>query len=111
MKQGAGSRLDHNGVFVAGAPHKADGANYYPDGASKADLERWIQSLPEAERARATGFFTVIRRTGNSFTLVPYNIEYQGELARAAGLLREAAQLTKEPTLKAFLTRRADAFL
>ena len=42
---------------------------------------------------------------------MPYNVEYQGELARAAGFLREAAQLASEPTLKAFLTKRADAFL
>ncbi len=70
-----------------------------------------MQSLPEAERARATGFFTVIRRSGTSFALVPYNVEYQGELARAAGLLRDAAQLAKEPTLRTFLTTRADAFL
>jgi hypothetical protein len=111
INKGPWSRLDHNAVFVPGAPPKLDGANYYPEGASKADLERWIQSLPEAERARATGFFTVIRRSGNSFTLVPYNVEYQGELARAAGFLRDAAQLAKEPTLKAFLTKRAEAFL
>ena len=111
INKGPWSRLDHNAVFVPGAPPKPAGANYYPEGASKAELERWIQSLPEAERARATGFFTVVRRTGNSFTLVPYNVEYQGELARAAGFLREAAQLTTEPTLRAFLTRRADAFL
>ena len=111
INKGPWSRLDHNAAFVPGAPAKPAGANYYPEGASKADLERWIQSLPDAERARATGFFTVIRRSGNSFTLVPYNVEYQGELARAAGLLRDAAQLTKEPTLKTFLTKRADAFL
>ena len=111
INKGPWSRLDHNAVFVPGAPAKPAAANYYPDGASKADLERWIQSLPEAERAHATDFFTVIRRSGNAFTLVPYNVEYQGELARAAGLLRDAAQLTKEPTLKTFLTKRADAFL
>ena len=111
INKGPWSRLDHNAPFVPGAPAKPDGANYYPAGASKAELERWIQSLPDAERARATGFFTVVRRAGNGFTLVPYNVEYQGELERAAGLLREAAQLTKEPTLKAFLTKRADAFL
>jgi len=111
INKGPWSRLDHNAVFVPGAPPKPDGANYYPEGASKADLERWIQSLPEAERARATGFFTVIRRSGSSFTQVPYNVEYQGELARAAGFLRDAAQLAKEHTLKAFLTKRADAFV
>src|SRR5207244_8183843 len=45
------------------------------------------------------------------FTIVPDNIEYQGELARAAELLREAAAATTQPTLKAFLTKRAAAFL
>jgi len=111
INKGPWSRLDHNAPFVANVPAKPAGANYYPDGASKSDLERWIQSLPDAERARATGFFTVIRRSGTSFTLVPYNIEYQGELARAASLLREAAQIATEPTLKNFLTKRAAAFL
>ena len=111
INKGPWSRLDHDAPFVPGAPAKPAGANYYPEGASKAELEKWIESLPEAERARATGFFTVIRRAGSSFTLVPYNVEYQGELARAAGFLREAAQLAKEPTLKAFLTKRAGAFL
>ena len=112
INKGPWSRLDHNQTFVAGAPPKPDGANFYPEGASKVELERWIASLPEAERARATAFFTVIRRGPNgAFTLVPYNVEYQNELARAAGLLREASGLATEPTLKAFLTKRADAFL
>src|SRR6476469_1260457 len=94
INKGPWSRIDHNALFVPGAPAKPVGANYYPAGASKADLERWIQSLSEAERAKATGFFTVVRRAGNSFTAVPYNVEYQGELTRAAALLRDAAQLT-----------------
>jgi hypothetical protein len=112
LNKGPWSRLDHNQPFVPGAPAKLEGANFYPAGASKADLERWIRSLPEADRTRATGFFTVIRRGLNgSFSIVPYSVEYQGELAQAAALLREAAGLTSEPTLKAFLSKRADAFL
>ena len=112
LNKGPWSRLDHNQPFVPGAPAKLEGANFYPAGASKADLERWIGSLPEADRTRATGFFTVIRRGLNgSFSIVPYSVEYQGELAQAAALLREAAGLTSEPTLKAFLSKRADAFL
>jgi peptidase M49-like protein len=111
INKGPWSRIEHNQIFVPGAPPKPAAANFYPEGASKADIERWIQGLPESEKSRATGFFTVIRRAGNSFTLVPYNVEYQGELTRAAALLREAAQLATEPTLKNFLTKRADAFL
>jgi hypothetical protein len=111
INKGPWSRLDHDEAFVPRVPAKPAGANFYPEDASKADIERWIQSLPAADKARATGFFTLVRRQGNSFTLVPYNMEYQPELLRAAKLLREAAAITKEPTLKAFLTKRADAFL
>ncbi len=111
INKGPWSRLDHDQPFVPGAPAKPAGANFYPADASKADLERWIQTLPEAERTRATGFFTVIKRAGGAFSAVPYNVEYQGELAHAARLLREAATLSMEPTLKAFLSKRADAFL
>ena len=111
MNKGPWSRLDHNEVFVPGAPAKPEAANFYPDGATKAEIERWIASLAAPERARANGFFTVVRRTGQGFTLVPYNVEYQNELAQAAALLREAAALASEPTLKTFLTKRADAFL
>ncbi len=112
INKGPWSRLDHDEPFVPGAPPKPQGANFYPPGATKEEIEKWIQSLPDAERARATGFFTVVRRAPNGqFTLVPYSIEYQNELAAAASLLREAAELSAEPTLKAYLTKRAQAFL
>ena len=62
VNKGPWSRLDHDQPFVAGAPPKPAGANFYPGDATKAELERWMESLPEAERARARGFFTVVRR-------------------------------------------------
>src|SRR5258707_1060166 len=114
INKGPWSRLDHNEPFVPGAPPKPAGANYYPPTVAKADLERWIQGLPDNARPRVTSFFTVIRNASarpDGYSVVPYNIEYQGELAEAAQLLREAAELATEPTLKAFLTKRADAFL
>jgi hypothetical protein len=112
VNKGPWSRLDHDQPFVAGAPPKPAGANFYPAGATKAEIERWIESLPEAERARARGFFTVVRRgAAGALTLVPYSVEYQGELMQAAALLREAAALSSEPSLKTFLAKRADAFL
>jgi hypothetical protein len=112
INKGPWSRLDHNRVFVQGAPAKPEGGNFYPADASKAEIQRWLDSLTGDEKARATGFFTTIRRTpSGGFMAVPYSVEYQGELARAASLLREAAALTAQPTLKRFLTTRADAFL
>ena len=111
INKGPWSRLDHNRVFIPGAPAKPDGANFYPAGATKEEVQRWIDSLTGEAKTRATGFFTTIRRTPAGFTAVPYSVEYQGELALAAALLREAAELTAQPTLKKFLTTRADGFL
>jgi len=112
INKGPWSRLDHNRIFVAGAPPKPEGGNFYPAGATKEEVQRWIDSLKGDEKARATGFFTTIRRTpSGGLAAVPYSVEYQGELALAASLLREAANLTRQPTLKRFLTTRAEAFL
>ena len=112
INKGPWASLDHNAPFIPGVPAKPEGANFYPAGATKAEVETWLTTLPEAERQQATGFFTTIRRgLDGRFRIVPYSVEYQGELARAAELLREAASLTAEPTLRRFLQARADAFL
>jgi hypothetical protein len=115
VNKGPWSRLDHDAPFLPGLPQKPGGGNFYPAGATKADVEAWLGGLPAAERQRATGFFTTIRRTppgsAQSFAIVPYSLEYQGELALAAALLREAAALTAQPTLKRFLEARAAAFI
>jgi peptidase M49-like protein len=112
INKGPWSRLDHNAAFIPGAPEKPAQANYYPDGATKDEVEKWINSLSGADKARATGFFTTIRRgPDGAFVAVPYSTEYQGELAIAAEHLRAAAAATAQPTLKAFLESRAAAFL
>jgi hypothetical protein len=111
INKGPWDRLSANAPFVPGAPPKPPSANFYPAGAAKEDVQKWLDGLSAKARDAAAGFFTTIRRDGKGFTAVPYSLEYQSELARAADLLRDAAQLTGEPTLKAFLTARADAFL
>jgi len=112
INKGPWSRLDAEAPFVPRVDAKPGGANFYPAGATKADVERWFASLPAAERRRAQGFFTTVRRAPDgTFLLVPYAVEYQGELALAATHLRAAAATTSEPTLKAFLETRAAAFL
>jgi len=116
LNKGPWSRVDLNRAFIPGVPvEKPGGANFYPERATKAEVERWIAGLTGEEHASATGFFTTIRRqppgSPKPFALVPYSLEYQGELAEAAARLREAADLTSQPTLKAFLSKRAESFL
>ena len=112
LNKGPWSRLDHDAAFMPGVPEKPQGGNYYPAGATRADVEAWIAGLAPSEQAAATGFFTTIRRdAGGRFIAVPYSLEYQGELAEMAGHLRAAAAETAQPTLKAFLESRAAALL
>ena len=112
INRGPWSRLDNDAVFIPGAPEKPAAANFYPAGATKAEVESWLASLPPDEHAAATGFFTTIRRDASGrFTAVPYSLEYQGELAEMAQELRAAAAATAQPTLKEFLESRAAALV
>ena len=112
VNKGPWSRLDHNEPFIPGAPAKPEQANYYPADATKGQVEEWLSTLSASQKTFATGFYTAIRRNAEGKLIaVPYSYEYQGELAHAAALLKEAAALTRQPTLKAFLDKRAQAFL
>jgi hypothetical protein len=115
FKQNVGpwSRLDNDAPFVNGVPkEKPDGAGFYPDDMTKDEFNAWANDLSEKEKAKATGFFTTIRRDSKGkLKAVAYSEEYREWLEPAAALLKEAAELTTNSTLKRFLTTRADAFL
>lgn len=107
------SGLDGQQSFIEGVPSfRPDVANYYPEDMTKEEFEKWVATLPQAEQDKAKGFFYTIRRDKDGTLMtVPYNVEYKDLLEPAAALLRDAANLTTDPTLKTFLSKRADAFL
>src|SRR3982751_6675023 len=55
LNKGPWGRLDHNAIFIPGAPEKMPQANFYPEGATKDEVEKWINSLSGAEKTAATG--------------------------------------------------------
>jgi hypothetical protein len=112
INNGPWSRLDNNEPFIEGVPReKPPQANFYPDDISKEEFNSWLNSLPDAEKEKATGYFYTIRRNSSrKLITVPYSQEYREFLEPAAKLLREAAALTTNRTLKDFLSKRADAF-
>jgi hypothetical protein len=119
INKGPWSALDEYEAFLPGVPaRKPLGANFYPEDMTKEQFEQWVASLSEKDQEQARSFFTVIRwadKTGSSKTrelmTVPYSEEYKDDLTQAAKLLREAAELTDNASLKKFLSLRADAFL
>jgi hypothetical protein len=109
---GPWSRLDENEPFIQGVPAKPAAANYYPENMTKDEFNRWVESLSETEKQKATGFFYTIRREASGkLKAVPYSEEYRDMLEPAAKLLREAAELTDNTSLQAYLRKRAAAFL
>jgi hypothetical protein len=98
LNKGPWSIIDGNRAFMpaeyAGIhipAEKPAGANFYPEGASKAALAAWMNGLPAAEKEQAQWFFTTIR-TGKDgkFKAVKYADEYRPELERLSKLLKEA---------------------
>jgi hypothetical protein len=113
LNKGPWSDLDGHTAFLPDVPERKPlGANFYPGDMSREEFEAWVKTLSPADRQQAEGFFTLIRRDGNRhLTMEPYSKAYDADLVKAAGLLREAAALTENPSLKKYLTLRADAFL
>jgi len=101
--------LEHNYPFF-GDTSCPEGAGFYPEDITREEFNQWISDHPDDEAAFKSGY-TLIRRRGEKLTAIPYSVAYKNQLTRAADLLREAAALSNEPSLKQFLTLRADAFL
>ena len=112
INDGPWSRLDNQEPFIEGVPkEKPPQASYYPDDMTKDEFNAWVATLSDADKQKATGFFYLIRRGADKkLTFVPYSEAYKEYLEPAAKLLREAAALTSNASLKNFLNKRADAF-
>ena len=113
LNKGPWSNLDGNTAFIPGVPdRKPKGANFYPEDMTREEFEAWVKTLSPKDREQAEGFFTVIGRSGNGLLYsVPYSKAYSADLNKAGTLLREAAALTDNASLKKYLALRADAFL
>jgi hypothetical protein len=112
INKGPWSEIDEHQAFLPGVPEKKpEEANFYPEDMTKEEFESWVKTISPQQKEQAEGFFTVIRREEDKkLTMVPYSREYKTDLDQAAKLLREAAALTGNASLKKFLTARADAF-
>jgi hypothetical protein len=113
IMKGRWNRLEEDKPFIAPFGEKGKkplGAASYPKDMTKEEFEKWISVNP-GDKDAFQGLFTVIRRENGKLKAIPYSQYYKSDLEPAAKKLREAAQLTSNPSLKDFLTKRADAFM
>ncbi|MGK5072261.1 dipeptidyl-peptidase 3 family protein [Janthinobacterium sp. ZB1P44] len=119
INKGPWSVLDAHASFmpasyagIAIPAHKPEAGNFYPQGATKASLETWMNGLSPDDKQQAQWFFTTIRAgKDGKYQTVKYSDEYKVELKQLAKLLDEAAAATDNASLKKFLSLRAKAFL
>jgi hypothetical protein len=86
-----------------------DGAGFYPIDLTREEFETYLAAHPE-QRDALTSWYTVVRRDGDMLEAVPYSTAYREWLEPAAKLLEQAAARTSNPSLKKFLSLRAEAF-
>ncbi|MHA7871495.1 MAG: dipeptidyl-peptidase 3 family protein [Hyphococcus sp.] len=101
--------LDENTPFYGETP-MPEGAAFYPADMTRDEFQQWIDEHPEDAEAFTSGY-TVIRRDGDRLVAIPYSEHYREWLEPAAALMREAAEITSNESLKRFLTLRAESFL
>jgi len=109
ISYGLWDRLDeHEGPFI-NEMEKPKGAGYYPEDITKEEFESYISDHPDQADA-LKGDFTLVRREGESLVAINYSEAFKEWLEPAAALMRQAADLTENESLKTFLRSRADAF-
>lgn len=107
INYGPWDRLDDNRPFVPGREGKPDGANFYPQDASKDELEAAAKEQPEVK-----GLYTMVRRDDSGgLVTVPYSEVFSDAYQLAADRLRQAAALAEDAGLQRYLELRADALL
>lgn len=110
LHYGVCDTLNESHVFYGETPCPA-GAGFYPADMTKAEFEAHIDANPDDKVAFTSGYTVIRRNDDGALYAVPYSVEYKEFLEPAAAKLREAAQITKNPSLKKYLTLRADALL
>lgn len=109
VNAGPFDRLNKSNPFINLSETKPAGANYYPADVTKEEVEAHLKANPGDEAAFSSNF-TVIRRKEGKLVAIPYAEFYKDLLDPAAKLMKEAAGILDNPSLKKFLVSRADAF-
>ena len=105
INYGPWDRLDGDKPFMEAYGPKPLGAQFYPEDMTKEEFEAW-------DEPGKNGLYSLVRRDdAGQLTLEPYHQAYAEPLARAAQLLRDAAELASDPEFANYLRMRAEALV
>ncbi len=101
-------RLGNNKPFIDGFV-KPKGANYYPEDLTIQEFEDFMKRNPETKTSFQSNL-TLIRRVNSSLVAIPFSEAYREELSKSSTLLKEAAKLSQNRSLKKYFNTLAEAF-
>ena len=105
INYGPWDRLHDDQPFVAGVGPRPPGVQFYPADMGKDEFEK-------ADLKDKTSLYTLLRRDAQGkLATVPFHEAYKADLEKAAGLLREAADLSADRDFADYLKLRADALV
>jgi hypothetical protein len=105
INYGPWERLNENQPYIEGYGPKPAGANFYPQDMTKEEFETF-------DSPDKTSLYTLVRRDQKGeLTTIPYNEAWPNKTQRAAGLLKQSAQLAENESFKKYLNLRAEALL
>ena len=107
---GPWNRLVENHPFI-NKKEKPDGAGFYPEDMTKEEFLKTIENNPDQKEAFSNTFTVIKRAKSGELIAVPYHEEYADLVEEVSRLLKEAADLTKDPTLAKYLKLRARDFM
>jgi len=110
INYGPWDRLKGNAPFVAGVGAKPQGARFYPSDMTREEFERAVAG-GGARADSLRSLYTLVRREGGRLAAVPFHVAYAPQMRRASALLRQAAALAPQASLRRYLELRADALL
>lgn len=102
-------KMDEYANFV-GSYKLPLGVGVYPTDLTKDEFQTYVEAHLEKKDVLMSPY-TVVRRDGAELTAVPYHDAFAEWIKPAAELLQKASSLTDNPSLKKYLTSRADALL
>jgi hypothetical protein len=108
LMRGPWDRQDHFKPFAVDRDHPV-GAGFYPDDLTADAFKAYVAQHADQQEALES-LTTVVSHDGDRLKATPYSQAYGEWLRQSAALLVDAAGLTQNKSLRAFLTSRAAAF-
>lgn len=99
-----------DGEPFLGTSLRPPGAGFYPEFASREEIEEWVARHP-GSAAEILSPRTVVRREGGRLAAVPFREAYREWLDPAVALLQEAASATTDPALMSVLAGRGESLI